>query len=94
MLRLWQIILGICRVSEGDENGKLAAGNGWIFLLYGNAGSGVWFLYFSEKKKWILDQNGNQHRNSIPGKPVDLSILQILLMFIIGSGLFLFLDLL
>ncbi len=37
-------------------------------------GSGVWFLYFSEKKKWILDQNGNQHRNSIPGKPVDLSI--------------------
>ena len=31
----------------------MVTGNGWIFLLHGNAGSSVMLFYFFKEKKWL-----------------------------------------
>ncbi len=39
----------------GEKDGNMVTGNGRIFLLHGNAGSSIMFLYFSKKRKgfWL-----------------------------------------
>lgn len=44
----------------GEKNGNLVTGNGWIFLLHGNAGSSVMLFYFFKEKKWLLAKSGSQ----------------------------------
>lgn len=58
----------------GEKDGNMVTGNGRIFLLHGNAGSSIMFLYFSKKEKRLLAAGRSQCDYAVFGQFINLSL--------------------
>lgn len=57
----------------GEKDGNMVTGNGRIFLLHGNAGSSIMFLYFSKKEKRLLAAGRSQCDYAVFGQFINLT---------------------